>query len=506
MPEINRRNFIAGAGAALAAAKIVLGSSVLAEQATGSSAGRTKQVPTIGIQIGSVSFQDEGTDKVLDILQEKACVNALFIAAFTYGNGIAGRQLPDHPFPDHGTQKNDDFFGGNYATPHPQYYKNTVMKPLKAPDNGGKFDVLAEVIPQAKKRGIKTFTWSEDVWNSKVPKFEVIAERDLYGRPAKTACFRNPDHHNFLVGQMEDFTRSYDIDGVLWGSERYGPFGNMVESVHLRNGNDPSRVTCFCKFCQATATNRGINVPRAIEGFKELERWVNFCRGGGKPPDGHYVTFWRVLFQYPEVLAWETMWNDGVHGTYQSIYDLVKGIKPQLQVGWHVWHAHSFSPFFRAQTDLRKLSRCSDFLKMTVYDNLGGTRMETYVTSASKTMYGDMPIGEALEFEYRIMGYRGRSYEELPYVGLDSGYVLHETRRCVTDVQGTNTEIWPGLDVDISNMNVEYSHTTPPSIKACTKACFEGGGKGLVISRKYSEMRLANLAAVGDALREMKVV
>ncbi len=124
----------------------------------------------------------------------------------------------------------------------------------------------------------------------------------------------------------------------------------MVESVHLRNGNDPSRVTCFCKFCQATATDRGINVPRAIEGFKELERWVDFCRGGGKPPDGHYVTFWRVLFQYPEVLAWETMWNDGVHGTYQSIYDLVKGIKPQLQVSWHVWHAHSFSPFFRAQT------------------------------------------------------------------------------------------------------------------------------------------------------------
>jgi hypothetical protein len=45
-----------------------------------------------------------------------------------------------------------------------------------------------------------------------------------------------------------------------------------------------------------------------------------------------------------------------------------------------------------------------------------------------------------------------------------------------------------------------------PGIKACTKACFEGGGKGLVISRKYSEMKLADPVAVGDALREAKII
>ena len=503
MPEFDRRMFVRGAGAALASAHAGLGGKVLAEAGGAPAAG--KPAPTIGIQIGAISFEDEGTEKVLEILQEKGAVNALFIACFTYGNGIAGRQLPGHPFPDHGVQKEDNFFGGFYTTPHEQYYRKTAMKPQRAPDAGA-YDVLADVIPKAKKRGMKTFTWSEDVWNTKVPNFDLIAERDLYGRPAKTACFRNPDHHEFLMGQMEDFSRSYEIDGVLWGSERYGPFGNMIESVHLRNGNDPSRVTCFCKYCQRAAADRGINVAHAIEGFKELERWVRFCRSGGNPPDGHYVTFWRILFQYPDVLAWETLWNDGVHETYKAIYDVVKGVNPKLEVGWHVWHAHSFSPFFRAQTDLKKLSNYSDFLKMTVYDNLGGTRMETYITSASKTIYGDMPIEEALEFEYRIMGYRGRSYVELPYVGLDSTYVYNETKRCVADVEGTKTEIWPGLDVDISNMNVEYSHTAPPGIRACTKACFDAGGKGLVISRKYSEMKLANLAAVGDTLREMKVV
>ena len=501
MAEFDRRNFIAGAGAALVATQTGLGGHLLAQ------ATPTKNVPTIGIQIGAISFQDEGAEKVLDILQEKGGVNTLFIASFTYGNGIAGRMIPDHPFPDHGIQNlNDHFFGGNYATPHPQYYKNTRMKPTKAPDNGGKYDVLEDMVPRAKKRGMKTYTWSEDVWNRHIPNFDLIAERDLYGRPQGTACFRNPDHHGFILGVQEDFISSYDIDGILWGSERYGPFGNMVESVHNPQGNDPTKVTCFCQFCQAEAKRRGIDVKRAFEGFHELEKWVNLCRSGNKIPDGHYVTFWRVIFQYPEVLAWETMWNDGVHETYKAMYSMVKGVKPNAGVGWHVWHAHSYSAFFRAQTDLKRLSEYSDFLKMTVYNNLGGWRMQNYITSAHRTMYGDMSIEQALEFEYKVVGYQGRSYEELPYTGLDSSYVLNETKRCVADVEGTKTEIWSGLDVDISNMPDEYSHTTPPGIKACTKACFEGGGKGVVISRKYSEMKLANLAAVGDALREMKVI
>jgi hypothetical protein len=48
----------------------------------------------VGIQIGAISFVDEGTEKALDILQERGGVNTLFLAVFTYGRGIAGRQIP----------------------------------------------------------------------------------------------------------------------------------------------------------------------------------------------------------------------------------------------------------------------------------------------------------------------------------------------------------------------------------------------------------------------------
>src|ERR1700757_24361 len=139
--EIDRRQFVklaAGASAALAIPT-----------------GVQPAVPTkmIGIQVGAISFVDEGTEKVLDVLQERAGVNTLFLAVFTYGRGIAGRQIPGQPLPDHGKQEYDlNFHGGNFAAPHSQYYKNTVLKDTRAPDHGS-LDILAEVVPAAKKRG-----------------------------------------------------------------------------------------------------------------------------------------------------------------------------------------------------------------------------------------------------------------------------------------------------------------------------------------------------------------
>ncbi len=131
---------------------------------------------------------------------------------------------------------------------------------------------------------MKVYAWSEDVFGSTIPDIEKFQERDLYGKNAQTVCFSNPDTHRFWLALQEDLIRSYDIDGIMWGSERYGAFGNMVESVHNRNGNDPARVTCFCQFCQEKAKSRGVNVERAFEGFHALEKWAKSCRGGERRP------------------------------------------------------------------------------------------------------------------------------------------------------------------------------------------------------------------------------
>lgn len=165
--------------------------------AAGSLQGQSAHDKTIGIQVGAVSFVDEGTEKVPDRLQQDASVNTLFVATFTYGRGIAGRQVPGQPLPDHGKQEydTDTFHGGSYTSIHPQYYRNTVLKDFRAPEFGN-YDVLESVLPAARKRGMKTICWYEDVFRRDVPNIEKLQEKGLYGRNATTLCFNNPDYKN----------------------------------------------------------------------------------------------------------------------------------------------------------------------------------------------------------------------------------------------------------------------------------------------------------------------
>jgi hypothetical protein len=136
---MDRRYFLKTGG--LAAAGLVLNSRTpaLANEANPASVSNqlygTEKLPPsamIGIQIGAVSFVDEGTDKLLDGIQEMGEINTLFLASFSHGRGIGGRQRRPHPLPDHGKQEyDDDYHGGNFATPHPEYYKNTRINPKK---------------------------------------------------------------------------------------------------------------------------------------------------------------------------------------------------------------------------------------------------------------------------------------------------------------------------------------------------------------------------------------
>lgn len=459
----------------------------------------------LGIQIGAVSFVDEGTEKVLDILQERAAINTLFLATFTYGRGIAGRQVPGQPLPDHGKQEYDlNFHGGNYGTVHAQYYRDTVIKPedTRAPDHGP-LDIIAEVLPAAKKRGMRTILWTEDVWRNDIPGVEKLQEVDLYGRPARRMCVNNPHHRAFLLGLVEDYARSYEIDGFMWGSERHGSLGMALGSSHEDAGGDPGRVGCFCQFCERKAREQGIvKIERVKEGYRELEKFVRATRSGKRPVDGAYVTFWRLIMRYPEILAWEQFWHDGLREIYAAMYEKAHSIKPNLQVGWHIWHNNSFSPLYRAQQDLEQLEKCSDFLKMVMYHNCGGERMATYIDSVTGTLYGDLSKQAALDFDYGVMNCRERSYEQIPSAGFSADYVYREAKRAVD--AGTKTLIWPGIDIDIPTRNTS-SKSTPQGTRDAVAAAFKAGSHGVILSRKYSEMKLANLSGAGQAFRELKL-
>src|ERR1043166_3567846 len=271
----------------------------------------------IGLQIGSISFVDEGTDKVLEILQEKAAVDTIFLTTFTYGRGLGGRQIPGQPFPDHGSKESDQnsFRGGNFAIPHPEFYQNTILKETRAPDHG-KLDIVSAVLPAAKKRGLKLFCSIEDVFRGDVPGVREVAEVDLQGRRTGTLCLFHPDVRAFWTGLAADLCKSYDIDGILFFNERNGPLLNALGASHAQSIAS-SRVTCFCEHHQSAARERGIDFERAREGYRKLDEFVQAAQTGQRPTDGYFVEFWRLLVEYPEILLWDKLFDIGKHGVLQ---------------------------------------------------------------------------------------------------------------------------------------------------------------------------------------------
>jgi len=101
---------------------------------------------------------------------------------------------------------------------------------------------------------------------------------------------------------------------------------------------------------------------------------------------------------------------------------------------------------------------------------------------------------EALAFHYEVLNYRERGYDQIPFTGLSSDYVYRETRRAVEGAAGTATRIWPGIDIDIPTQ-LNHSRSTPQGTRDAVAAAFKAGAHGVILSRKYSEMRLANLQA-----------
>jgi hypothetical protein len=263
-------------------------------------------------------------------------------------------------------------------------------------------------------------------------------------------------------------------------------------------------VTCFCEFCQSRAKQQGINVERARQGFLELEKFVRSARGGKRPVDGYYVQFWRLLLRYPELAAWEMLWTDSLRDTYAAIYKTVKAAKPTVPVGWHIWHNNSFNPIYRAEQDLHELSNYSDFIKVVMYNNCGGERMALYADNAGSTLYADLSKQGLLDFNYAVMGLKEGSYQSIPHTGLSADYVYRETQRALEGVAGTSTLIWPGIDIDIPT-EPHNSKCTRQSVKEAVQSALRAGAPGVILSRKYSEMRLADLSGAGDAIREFQL-
>lgn len=457
--------------------------------------------PYIAIQVPPFCFVDEGTDKVLDIVQEKANINTVWAYTFTYSHHRLRRDQ-SIPLPDHGVWEFEpDYSGGAFFDYDKKYFRGTILDDFRSPDYKG-INIIKELAPKAKARGMDVFAWDYlDHSPERMPNSSKILEVDVYGRRVDSACLNNEDFRNHLFGKIETYLKQYpELAGISEGCERQGPLMNMIGG-----GWTIPHITCFCSYCAAKGRERGISLERAKRGYVELARLFQAAGADRRPIDGYFVTFWRLLLEYPEILAWENLWTDSYHEVRSQIYGIAKSIAPEKPLGWHIMHNMTLSPFYRAEENYAEAGLWADFIKPALYNNSGGPRMVRFLDCLHANVFHDAKPEDFLPLYYRIMNYEKEApYDKLSVAGLSSDYVFRETQRAIAGVRG-EIPVYPGIDIDIPTQP-GHKRTEPDDVRQAVKAAFAGGAAGVVLSRRYSEMKLANLAGAGQGLREAGVV
>jgi hypothetical protein len=233
-----------------------------------------------------------------------------------------------------------------------------------------------------------------------------------------------------------DLCKPYDIDGILFFNERNGPLLNALRASHAQSIAS-SRATCFCEHHQKAARERGISFDRAREGYTRLDQFVQAALKDQRPSDGYFVEFWRLLDDYPEIIAWDRLFDEGKHQVLTEVNAAVKAVRRDLQVGFHIEHVNSFNPIFRATRRYDDLAKKADFLKVVVYNNCGGERYANFIRNLGSTVFRDVPKEGLLHFNNHLLNYEHEaSLNELAHAGLSPDYVARETKRALAGVKG----------------------------------------------------------------------
>jgi len=464
----------------------------------------------VGIQLNPTSFQDEGVPEVLDTVVERGAVNTIMVSAICWSYGLGGRAKPGNRLADHGSQEYlNDFHGGNFATTHPEYYTQTALGPLTKSPHYGDWDVLEAMLPETSKRDLETYVIVEEssVMPAfhKLPNYAKCTEIDIWGRPSSKGCLNNPDYRNYQLSVVEDLTKSYPINGLMWLCERVGPLNTMLQEplfediwtgFYLPSG----KPGCFCQHCQKQARDKGIDPEAARRGLLELAEWNRRVAAGDIPRDGAFVTAWRIFLRFPEVLAWQQLWLDKYWGIHKEVYGSVKVARPDIQVGFPTHPGVGFSPFFRADTDYEQIADFADFVRLSAYNFASGPRFENWLKGMGRSLWADLD-GDT---RYRMAG--GMLGSELPkqddmQAGWPSSFIGGEVRRAMAASKG-NLACYSGIDIDIPS-GKKPSSATPEGVHDAVLNAFQAGAPGVILARKYSEMMLANLSGAGRALRSI---
>jgi hypothetical protein len=285
--------------------------------------------------------------------------------------------------------------------------------------------------------------------------------------------------------------------GILFGHEERMP------PLYSALGGDPGG--CFCDVCLRRGNDRGVDVQRARTGFQRIYALIQECRSDRVPADGAFVSLWRILSEYPEVFTWDKLWFEGLVEVRKSLRDMVRSKKAKLQLGWHINHPLTLSPFFRARYDYNDFVGIADWVKPSIYHDCGPARFRGTWSSYQKGILADLDRETSLRFMYGVLNLDGKTeptlanYDDTMVRPFSEQYIAREVRRGLTALGG-RLPLYPGIGLDIPSPGAPP--TPSDTVYKATKAALDAGVQGVMICRHLDEMQRMNLEAAGRAIQE----
>lgn len=464
----------------------------------------------VGVQIQPHSFYDEGPERVLDLLQETAAVNALLIYSHTFSSW--GGNVPLEVLaPDHGVALRDPAtrrFRKLWVRHSPDAFKGLGLRP-PAEDAGAEYldrDPFSELRETCRRRGIKLLARILAPTGAAADALLVgngsVMTQTLEGAPGRTPCLNHPDYRAFWTAIVADLFRQYPLDGFMFGLEFTGPLYRLIGY-----GDKP---TCFCPHCQGRMRAVGLEPARLRAGYREMHTWVTGMRATRRrPADGALVMFFRLLMRHPEMLRWERESQLALEELVGGLRTTIKGLRPDAYVGRHIDHQQTTTDlFYRAAIGYDEMARTVDFIKPVAYHDVAAPRVQgIFINGFGSSLWADFSAPQVLDLYYAVFGLdptKEPRLESMRDGGFSPDYVLRETKRCVDGVAGA-AHVLPGIGFDIpkhaSGGKLVPHPSDPENVFGAAQAAFAAGAQGIVICREYQEMRLPNLRAVGRAAR-----
>jgi hypothetical protein len=461
----------------------------------------------VGIQIGPISFVDEGVDQVLDTLQGRVGINVLFIGTVSWLGLKIGRSISWEldGWPDHGVSDPIDPQGGSYLKHRPEYYANTFISNFRAPDEAMKGkDILEMVIPSARKRNMKVipelmeplfkYAGHGSANTVPIPNLPQCLEVDHLGRIGSEPCLENPAYRHWWYSIIEDHCRNYDIDGMMWCNERRSPLDNLI------SGMAP---TCYCKHCVESLRADDIDVERTRVACRHLYDFFQKARSGREYVDGALIEFLRVLLEFPEILLLEKHWIRRNKDLDRELYGVTKWCNPNLEFGLNVWNRNHFNPIRKAQWPWAEVVDYADWVKPITYQHQSGQIYVKEMTELHKNILRDFTPQELTPLMHKMLGLEEAGWDDLVAKGMGArSYVGGQCRDTVTALEG-KLPVYMGVGVDAPRVSEDQAKCTPEIVYESVLATYEAGGAGVIFSPNYASMNLSNLDGAARALEEI---